>query len=64
MTVDAAYAGSSLICNEYKYLAKELKDVDFFIVNFMKWLLCGSNGTLLFVRNRFDYISAFTGEDA
>ncbi len=64
VAVDAAYAGSALICKEYKYLSEQLKDVDFFVVNFNKWLLSGYNASLLFVRNRFDYISAFTGEEA
>ena len=62
--MDAAYAGSALICDEFKHYSKMFKDADFFVVNFMKWMLSGSNGSLLFVKDRHKYISSFTGANA
>ena len=37
--VDAAYAGSALVCEEYQYLAKDLDAFDSFDMNMHKWLL-------------------------
>ena len=37
--VDAAYAGSALVCEEYQYLTKSFDAFDSFNVNLSKWLL-------------------------
>ena len=37
--VDAAYAGSALVCPEYQHLAKPLEQFDSFNVNMHKWML-------------------------
>ena len=52
--VDAAYAGSALILEEYIHLTKPLDRVDSFDVNMHKWLLVNFDCSPLFVRNRND----------
>lgn len=37
--VDAAYAGSALVCEEYHHLSKQMEVVDSFDLNMHKWLL-------------------------
>jgi aromatic-L-amino-acid/L-tryptophan decarboxylase len=37
--VDAAYAGSALVCDEYKHLTKSFVHFDSFDVNMHKWML-------------------------
>ncbi|KKK14095.1 aromatic-L-amino-acid decarboxylase [Aspergillus ochraceoroseus] len=53
--IDAAYAGSALIADEWQYIAKEFADgVDTFNMNMHKWLLVNFDASLLYVRNRHD----------
>ena len=52
--VDAAYAGSALILEEYVHLTEPLDRVDSFDVNMHKWLLVNFDCSPLFVRNRND----------
>ena len=40
-----------------------LKDVDYYIVNFAKWMLTGLNGTMFWVRDRHAYTSTFVAEE-
>ncbi len=40
-----------------------LKDVDFYVVNFAKWMLTGLNGTMFWVKDRHEYISTFVAEE-
>eukprot|EP01015_Nassula_variabilis_P016078 TRINITY_DN242_c0_g1_i7.p1 TRINITY_DN242_c0_g1~~TRINITY_DN242_c0_g1_i7.p1 ORF type:complete len:536 (+),score=141.57 TRINITY_DN242_c0_g1_i7:89-1696(+) len=61
--VDAAYLGAAQVCEEYEYLWKQLDNVDYYIVNFAKWMLSGLNGTMFWVKNRHEYISTFMAED-
>ena len=37
--VDAAYAGSALVCEEYQYLTEHLESFDSFSMSMSKWLL-------------------------
>jgi aromatic-L-amino-acid decarboxylase len=37
--VDAAYAGSALVCEEYQHLTKHFESFDSFDMNMHKWLL-------------------------
>ncbi|KAL2870562.1 putative aromatic-L-amino-acid decarboxylase [Aspergillus lucknowensis] len=53
--IDAAYAGSALIADEWQYLAREFAEgVDSFNMNMHKWLLVNFDASLLYVRNRHD----------
>ena len=48
--VDAAYAGSALICPEFRPLIDGLELTDSFNFNGHKWLLTGFNNSLLYVK--------------
>ncbi|KAL9638642.1 MAG: hypothetical protein Q9164_001421 [Protoblastenia rupestris] len=52
--IDAAYAGSALILEEYAHLTTPLKHIDSFDMNMHKWLLVNFDASCLFVRNRRD----------
>ncbi|KAL4779911.1 pyridoxal phosphate-dependent transferase [Aspergillus varians] len=53
--IDAAYAGSALIADEWQYIAKDFAEgVDSFNVNMHKWMLVNFDASLLYVRNRRD----------
>ncbi|KAJ5724217.1 hypothetical protein N7488_002252 [Penicillium malachiteum] len=57
--VDAAYAGASLVADEWQYIAKEFAEgVDSFNMNMHKWLLVNFDASVLFVRNRLDLTNA------
>lgn len=56
--VDAAYAGSALVADEYKSLAANLGFADSFNMNMHKWLLVNFDASCLFVRARKDLINA------
>ncbi|KAF7631455.1 putative aromatic-L-amino-acid decarboxylase [Aspergillus flavus] len=57
--IDAAYAGSALVADEFQYLAKDLAEgVDSFNFNMHKWLLVNFDASCLFIRNRFDLTDA------
>ena len=48
--IDAAYAGSALICPEYRPLIDGLDQSDSFNFNGHKWLLTGFNNSVLYVK--------------
>ncbi|KAL4819560.1 pyridoxal phosphate-dependent transferase [Aspergillus spinulosporus] len=53
--IDAAYAGSALVADEWQYIAKDFAEgVDSFNMNMHKWLLVNFDASLLYVRNRHD----------
>ncbi|KAJ5500731.1 3-beta hydroxysteroid dehydrogenase/isomerase [Penicillium expansum] len=57
--IDAAYAGASLVADEWQYIAKDFAEgVDSFNTNMHKWLLVNFDASVLFVRNRLDLTSA------
>ncbi|KAE8391202.1 pyridoxal phosphate-dependent transferase [Aspergillus alliaceus] len=57
--IDAAYAGSALIADEFQYITKDLAEgIDSFNFNMHKWLLVNFDASCLFVRNRFDLTDA------
>ncbi|KAI3384645.1 hypothetical protein SNEBB_009390 [Seison nebaliae] len=49
--VDAAYAGSSFICAEYRYLMKGIENCDSFVFNPHKWLQVNFDCSTLWYRN-------------
>ncbi|XHG06100.1 hypothetical protein AWENTII_009308 [Aspergillus wentii] len=57
--IDAAYAGSALVADEYQYIAQNFAEgVDSFNFNMHKWLLVNFDASCLFVRNRSDLTDA------
>lgn len=50
--VDAAYAGSALVCPEYQHLTPVLARVHSYNVNMHKWLLVNFDCSVLYVRDR------------
>lgn len=57
--IDAAYAGSALIAEEWQHIAQDFAEgVDSFNFNMHKWLLVNFDASCLFVRNRQDLIDA------
>ena len=57
--VDAAYAGSALICPEYRYLMEGIEHVDSFTFNCHKWLMVNFDCSAMFVRDSSDLVDAF-----
>lgn len=57
--VDAAYAGSALICPEFKYLIKGIDMASSFNMNPNKWMLINFDCSLMWVKDRFRLTRAF-----
>ncbi|XP_076029996.1 aromatic-L-amino-acid decarboxylase [Oratosquilla oratoria] len=60
--VDAAYAGSALVCEEYRYLMKGIEFADSFNFNPHKWLLVQFDCSAMWVRNADQVVNAFCVE--
>ncbi|CAF4607858.1 unnamed protein product [Rotaria sp. Silwood1] len=58
--VDGAYAGSALICEEYRYIMKGLQYADSFNTNPNKWLLMNFDCSCFWVRDQFALINAMS----
>lgn len=59
MHVDAAYAGSALICPEYRHYANGLETADSFNFNPHKWLLVTFDCSAMWFKDANDIIDAF-----
>ncbi|XP_044309337.1 aromatic-L-amino-acid decarboxylase isoform X4 [Varanus komodoensis] len=59
MHIDAAYAGSSFICPEFRYLLNGVEFADSFNFNPHKWLLVNFDCSAMWVKNRSDLTSTF-----
>lgn len=57
--VDAAYAGSSFICPEYRYLMKGIERADSFNFNPHKWLLVNFDCSAMWLKNPSWLVDAF-----
>ncbi len=57
--VDAAYAGSALILQEYRKMLKGLENIDSFVVNPHKWLFTNFDCSAYFVRDKESLIHTF-----
>jgi len=57
--VDAAYAGSALICPEFKYLMRGIELATSFNMNPNKWMLINFDCSLMWVKDRFKLTRAF-----
>lgn len=58
--VDAAYAGSALLCPEYQHLSRPLAHFDSFNFNLHKWLLVNFDCSAFFVQRRSDLIDTYS----
>jgi len=58
--VDAAYAGAALVCPEYRYLIKDIHQVDSFNMNCSKMLLVNFDCSCLWIKNRKDLIDSLS----
>ncbi|XP_076824782.1 aromatic-L-amino-acid decarboxylase-like [Clavelina lepadiformis] len=56
--VDAAYAGSALLCPEYRYIAQGLQSITSFNFNPHKWMMVNFDCSVLWVRNSLDIINS------
>ncbi|XP_038653673.1 aromatic-L-amino-acid decarboxylase-like isoform X1 [Scyliorhinus canicula] len=59
MHIDAAYAGSSFICPEFRPLLNGVEFADSFNFNPQKWLLVNFHCSALWVKRRSEFIGAF-----
>jgi aromatic-L-amino-acid decarboxylase len=58
--VDAAYAGSALLCPEYQHLCPPLSSFDSFNVNLHKWLLVNFDCSAFFIKKRRDLMDTYS----
>jgi len=56
--VDAAYAGSAAICEEYRWVNKGAELADSYVFNPHKWLFTNFDCSILFVKNKEDLTRA------
>jgi aromatic-L-amino-acid/L-tryptophan decarboxylase len=57
--VDAAYAGSALFLNEYRWMIKGIEGVDSFVFNPHKWLFTNFDCSAYFVRDKKLLVKTF-----
>lgn len=58
--VDAAYAGSALVCPEYQHLCSPMASFDSFNFNLHKWLLVNFDCSAFFIKTRKDLIDTYS----
>jgi aromatic-L-amino-acid decarboxylase len=58
--VDAAYAGSALVCPEYQHLCPPLAAFDSFNLNLHKWLLVNFDCSAFFIKKRKDLMDTYS----
>ncbi|KAF2686882.1 hypothetical protein K458DRAFT_386850 [Lentithecium fluviatile CBS 122367] len=58
--VDAAYAGSALVCPEYQHLCPPLASFDSFNFNLHKWLLVNFDCSAFFIKRRKDLLDTYS----
>jgi aromatic-L-amino-acid decarboxylase len=58
--VDAAYAGSALVCPEYQHLCPPLASYDSFNFNLHKWLLVNFDCSAFFIKRRKDLMDTYS----
>ncbi|CAI6332283.1 unnamed protein product [Periconia digitata] len=58
--VDAAYAGSALICPEYQHLTGPMSSFSSFNLNLHKWMLVNFDCSAFYVKSRKDLTDTFT----
>ncbi|KAH9866050.1 hypothetical protein J1614_008614 [Plenodomus biglobosus] len=58
--VDAAYAGSALVCPEYQHLCPPIAAFDSFNVNLHKWLLVNFDCSAFYIKRRRDLMDTYS----
>ncbi|KAJ4401471.1 hypothetical protein N0V91_007905 [Didymella pomorum] len=58
--VDAAYAGSALVCPEYQHLCPPIAAFDSFNFNLHKWLLVNFDCSAFYIKRRSDLIDTYS----
>jgi aromatic-L-amino-acid decarboxylase len=58
--VDAAYAGSALVCPEYQHLCTPIAAFDSFNFNLHKWLLVNFDCSAFFIKRRKDLMDTYS----
>ncbi|KAH8725517.1 dopa decarboxylase-like protein [Phaeosphaeriaceae sp. PMI808] len=58
--VDAAYAGSALVCPEYQHFCPSIASFDSFNFNLHKWLLVNFDCSAFFIKRRKDLIDTYS----
>lgn len=58
--VDAAYAGSALVCPEYQHLCPPMAAFDSFNVNLHKWLLVNFDCSAFYIKRRKDLVDTYS----
>jgi aromatic-L-amino-acid decarboxylase len=58
--VDAAYAGSALVCPEYQHLCAPIAAFDSFNFNLHKWLLVNFDCSAFFIKKRKDLMDTYS----
>jgi aromatic-L-amino-acid/L-tryptophan decarboxylase len=58
--VDAAYAGSAMVCPEHRWAFEGIERADSLVVNAHKWMLTPVDCSLLWTRRREDFRRAFS----
>lgn len=58
--VDAAYAGSALVCPEYQHLCPPTASFDSFNFNLHKWLLVNFDCSAFYIKHRKDLIDTYS----
>jgi aromatic-L-amino-acid decarboxylase len=58
--VDAAYAGSALVCPEYQHLCPPIASFDSFNFNLHKWLLVNFDCSAFFIKRRKDLMDTYS----
>jgi aromatic-L-amino-acid decarboxylase len=58
--VDAAYAGSALVCPEYQHLCPPIAAFDSFNFNLHKWLLVNFDCSAFFIKKRKDLMDTYS----
>ena len=59
MHIDAAYAGSALICPEYRHLINGIEYAESFDFNPHKWMLVNFDCSAMYLKNRTHFVDAF-----
>ena len=57
--VDAAWAGSALVLEEYRWMIEGIDAVDSFVFNPHKWLFTNFDCSVLYVKNEMEYLRTF-----
>ena len=60
MHVDAAYAGSAMVCPEFRWAFEGIERADSLVVNAHKWMLNPNDISLLWTRRPADFRAAFS----